>query len=140
MSLNKGRILLGGLVGGVVWNAWSFFVYTRVGQANYEAMQKAGLFLKEPRYPAFQVQWIVMLFVMAILMAYLYASARATLGPGPKTALKLGLIVGFMAGFPGNFGQATWSPIPRIFPLGWMLEMWVGAALASLVAGFLYKE
>jgi len=81
-----------------------------------------------------------MLFVMAILMAYLYASARATLGPGPKTALKLGLIVGFMAGFPGNFGQATWSPIPRIFPLGWMLEMWVGAALASLVAGFLYKE
>ncbi len=140
MALNKGRVLLGGLVGGVVWNAWSFFVYTRVGQASYEAMQKAGLFLKEPRYPAFQAQWIVMLFVMAILVAYIYASARATLGPGPKTAVKLGLIIGFLAGFPANFAQATWSPVPRIFPLGWMLEMWVGATLASLVAGFLYKE
>lgn len=140
MALNRGRVLLGGLVGGVVWNAWSFFVYTRVGQANYEAMQKAGLFLKEPRYPAFQAQWIVMLFVMAILVAYIYASVRATLGPGPKTAVKLGLIIGFLAGFPANFVQATWSPIPRIFPLGWMLEMWVGATLASLVAGYLYKE
>jgi hypothetical protein len=50
------------------------------------------------------------------------------------------MIVGFCAGVPGNFGQAAWSPIPRALPLGWMLDMWGGAILAAVVAGFLYKE
>jgi len=27
-----------------------------------------------------------------------------------------------------------------MFPLGWMLDMWVGAILATLVAGWVYKE
>jgi hypothetical protein len=139
MALNKSRILLGGFVGGIVWNAWSFFTYTRVA-SGYTAMQNAGLFLKQPRYPAFQAQWIVILFVMSFVVAYLYASVRATLGPGPKTALKLGLLAGFLAGFPDNFAAATWSALPRIFPLAWMLEMWIGATLATLVAGALYKD
>jgi hypothetical protein len=106
----------------------------------YDAMQKQGLFLKVPRYPLFTLQWIVLTFVMSILLAYLYAWSRATAGAGPKTALKIGMLVGFCAGVPGNFAQATWSPVPRMLPLGWMLEMWIGAILASLVAGFLYKE
>jgi hypothetical protein len=50
------------------------------------------------------------------------------------------MIVGFCAGMPGNFAQATWSAAPRMLPLGWMLDMWVGAILAAVVAGFLYKE
>jgi hypothetical protein len=28
----------------------------------------------------------------------------------------------------------------RIFPLWWMLDLWVGAMMASLVAGWLYKD
>ena len=139
MKLNQARIWLGGIAGGVVWSAWSFFVGMRQAPF-YDAMQKQGLFLKESRYPFFTGQWIVLLFVMSILLAYLYAWSRATAGPGPKTALKVGMIVGFCAGVPGNFGIAAWSPMPRTLPLGWMLDMWVGAILASLVAGWLYKE
>jgi hypothetical protein len=139
MKLNKSRIWMGGFAGGVVWTAWSFFVQTRIGPL-YEAMQKQGLFLKEPRYPFFVGQWIVMAFVMSILLAHLYAWSRATAGPGLKTALRIGMIVGFCAGVPGNFAQATWSPIPRMLPLGWMLEMWIGAILATVVAGWLYKD
>jgi len=81
-----------------------------------------------------------MLFVLAIIMAHLYAWSRAGAGPGPATALKIGFLVGFAIGFPSNFAQATWSPIHRILPLGWMLEMWIGAILATLTAGYLYKE
>jgi hypothetical protein len=139
MRLNHGRVWLGGIVGGVVWSAWSFFVGMRLGPF-YAAMQKAGLFLKESRYPLFAVQWIVLTFAMSIILAYLYAWSRATAGPGPKTAVKIGMLVGFCAGVPGNFAQAAWSPIPRMLPLGWMLDMWIGMILASLVAGYLYKE
>ncbi len=139
MRLNTARVWLGGIAGGVVWNAWSFFIGMRQGPF-YEAMQKQGFFLKEPRYPYFVAQWIALIFVMSIILAYLYAWSRATAGPGPKTAIKIGMLVGFCAGFPGNFAQAAWSPVPRVLPLGWMLDLWVGAILASLVAGFLYKE
>jgi hypothetical protein len=139
MKLNKIRVLLGGIAGGVVWTAWGLFVGIRQAPL-YAAMQQKGLFLKEPRYSLFTPIWIVLIFVMSILIAYLYACARGTAGPGLKTAVKVGMIVGFCAGVPGNFGQAAWSPIPRMLPLGWMLDMWVGSILAAVVAGFLYKE
>jgi hypothetical protein len=139
MKLNQARIWLGGIAGGVVWSAWSFFIGMRQAPL-YDAMQKQGLFLKVSRYPFFTGQWIVLLFVMSVLLAYLYAWSRATAGAGPRTAAKIGMIVGFCAGVPGNFAQAAWSPVPRILPLGWMLDLWVGPILAALVAGFLYKE
>jgi hypothetical protein len=139
MKLNQARIWLGGIAGGVVWGALSFFINMRQAPF-YDAMKKQGLFLKESRYPFFPGQWTVLVFVMSILLAYLYAWSRATAGTGPKTALKIGMMVGFCAGVPGNFAQAAWSPVPRVLPLGWMLEMWIGAILATLVAGFLYKE
>jgi hypothetical protein len=141
MGLNRSRIWLGGLAGGVVWLIWSFLVgQFIIGNARYEATQNAGLFLKQPRYPFFAGQWILILFVLAMIVSHLYAWTRPTLGPGPKTALKIGFLVGFAAGFPGNLAQACWSPIDRVFPLGWMLDMWVGSILATLVAGWLYKD
>lgn len=139
MKLNTGRVWLGGIAGGVVWNVWSFLINMRQAPL-YEFMQRQKLFLPQPRYPFFTGQWILLIFVMSIILAYLYGWSRATAGAGPKTALKIGMLVGFCAGFPSNFAQATWSPVPRIMPLGWMVEAWGGAILASLVAGFLYKE
>jgi hypothetical protein len=139
MKLNKARVWLGGIAGGVVWLAWGFFVGMRQAPL-YEAMQKQGLFLKEPRYPLFTAYWIAFIFVMSILIAHLYAWTRTTAGPGLRTALRVGMIVGFCAGVPSNFAQATWSPIPLALPLGWMLDLWGGAILAAVAAGFLYKE
>ena len=140
MGLNRRRIWLGGFVGGVVWIIWSWVLNMIFLGPRYLAIQNSGLFLKQPRYPFFMGQWIVLLFLLAIIMSHLYAWSRATIGPGPLTAIKIGFLVGFAIGFPANFAQATWSPIPRIFPLGWMLEVWVGAILATLVAGALYKD
>jgi hypothetical protein len=139
-AVNRKRILLGALAGGVVWNLWSICLQFAFLGEQYEAGVKAGFFLTEPRYPFFAGQWILMLFVLSFAMASLYSRVRTSCGPGPKTALQLGAVVGFIAGFPLSFANATWSPFPRIIPLGWMLEMWVGAILATLVAGWLYKE
>ncbi len=140
MHLNRSRIWLGGLAGGVVWNLWSFLVYRYITGTRYVEAQNAGLFLKTPRYPFFVGQWTVLVFILAIAVAHLYAWARPGLGPGPGTALKIGFLAGFFAGFPENFAQATWSAVDRALPFGWMIEMWLGAILAALVAGFFYKE
>jgi hypothetical protein len=140
VAFNRSRIWLGGLAGGVVWNAWSFFVYYFITSWRYVWAQNRGLFLKTPRYPYFPILWMVLLFILAIAVAHLYAWARQSLGPGPGAALKVGFLAGFFAGFPDNFAQAEWFSGPRGLPFGWMVEMWLGAILAALVAGYFYKE
>jgi hypothetical protein len=141
MGVNRGRVFLGGIVGGVVWFIWSFVVNQFViTNARYLAAQNLGLFLKQPRYPFFVGQWFVIVVLAGIILAHLYAWSRQALGPGPGTALKIGFLIGFVASFPLNFSEATWSAVDRIFPLGWMLDIWVGSILATLVAGWLYKE
>ena len=139
MSINRGRVWLGGLAGGVIWNAWSGFIGFKQAPL-YAAMQGQGLFLKESRYLWFGAHWVVILFVMSIILAHLYAWSRATTGPGPYTALKIGAMVGLCAGLPLSFAQAAWSPVPRALPLGWMMDMWVGSILATVVAGWIYRE
>lgn len=141
MGLNKSRIWLGAFVGSIVWFFWSFLIgQVVITNARYTAAQQTGLFLKEPRYPFFVGQWFVLLFISSVILAHLYAWSRNTLGPGPLTALKVGLVVGIVAGLPSNFAQATWSALDRVFPLGWMLDMVGGCVIATLVTGALYKQ
>jgi len=109
-------------------------------KVRYAFAQNVGVILKTPRYSYFVATWIVLIFVLAIVVAHLYAWTRQTLGPGPGTALRIGFWVGFVAGFPGNFAQAAWSVVGRGLPFGWMIDMWLGAILAAMVAGWLYKE
>lgn len=139
-AVNSRRVWIGALGGGVVWFAWSFLIGMTLLQSRYQAAQEAGHFLKESRYPFFVAYWVVTIFIMSYVVSWLYASARATRGVGPGTALKIGLMVGFVGGFPGALGGASWAPYSRMIPLGQMLEMWVGAILATLVAGWLYRD
>lgn len=139
-AVNTRRIVLGAVAGGVVWSIWDMAINVAVLGSKYAAAQQAGLFLKLPRYPFFAGYWIVTIFLLSYTLSWLYASARATQGAGPGTALTIGLLVGFAAGFPMNLSIATWYPLGRVYPLWWMLDLWVGALLAALVAGWLYRD
>ena len=140
-TVNSGRVWLGTVAGGIAATAWSMFVgMVLIGSVRYEAASKAGYFLMPPRYAAFPVFWIASLFVIAFAGAWLYASARATRGAGPGTAVKIGLLLGFAAGFPENLSIASFAPYDRVFPTLWMLDLWVGAVLATVVAAWVYKD
>ena len=139
-QINTKRVVVGGVLGGIVWIAWGFVIYFGLLGPRYAEAQQAGQYLAEPRYGFFPIAWIALELLLALMCAALYAAVREGWGPGPGTALRLGLMVGFAAGFPISFAMATWSPAPRIFPLGWMAELWVGAIAASLVAGWYYRE
>ena len=139
-SINTKRVWLGALAGWVVWAIWSIVTNFGVLMGKYAAAQQAGQMRGEPRYGFFVVAWFVVLFVLSLVAAWLYASVRTTRGAGPKTALTVGVLVGFLAGFPINFSLAAWATFPRVIPLFWMLELWVGAILATFVAGWLYRD
>jgi hypothetical protein len=133
-------VALGALAGGVVWSIWSTIVNMVILESRYADAQKSKLMLAHARYPLFVVYWFITIFLLAYVVAWLYSSVRATRGAGPGTALTIGLLVGFAAGFPMNLSAAAWSPIGRYLPLWWMLDLWVGAIIASLVAGWIYKD
>ena len=139
-AISRARIALGTLAGGVVWGIWSTIINMVILEPKYASSQKAGWFLVQPRYPLFILYWFVLLFVLTYILTWVYVSVRSTLGPGPITALRVGFLAGFMSGFPISLSLAAWAPFSRAIPLFWMLDLWVGAMLATLVSAWLYKE
>jgi hypothetical protein len=139
-AINKKRVLLGALVGGLVWNVWSMVVHTMILKPRYEAAQQSGHLLAAPRYGLFMPIWMLSLFVLAYIVAKFYAALRGVCGPGPMTAISVGLMIAFAAGFPENFASSAWSPVSRWLPFWWALDMGVGAVAAALIAGWLYKD
>jgi hypothetical protein len=139
-AINTRRVGLGAFAGGVVWAIWSSIVNMVLLSERYAETQNAGRLLKEPRFPFFVGLWFLTLFALACIVAWLYASVRATRGAGPRTALEVGVLVGFAAGFPINLSNASWSVAGRAIPFWWMVDLWVGAILAALVAGWLYRD
>jgi uncharacterized membrane protein YczE len=101
-----------------------------------------GWFLKEPRLSMglFFVFWVLALFIVSYGLAWGYAAARATVGAGPGTALKIGLIVAFAAAIPMNFAHAVFDALSVRFWLMWAVEIGIGSLLAALTAGWLYKD
>jgi len=139
-TVNKRRVLIGALGGTVIWMAWSIVVEWGMLMPHYSTARAANQMLANPRYPLFFFVWIVTFFLLSWILAWLYANLRDTLGKGPRLALKLGLMVGFAAGFPIAFIIAAWSPLDRVIPLWWCLELWIGAFLSAIASGWLYKE
>jgi len=139
-QVNTRRVWLGAVAGWVAWGVWSTIVNMVILVPRYAAAQKAGVLLTQPRYPFFVPAWFVVLFILALAAAWCYVGVRATRGAGPATAFKVGATLGFASGFPIAFSLAAWAPFPRLIALGWMLDLWVGFIVATLVAGWLYRD
>jgi len=87
--VNLGKVLVGGLIAGVVINISEFVLNMMViGDASRAAMQQLGL-PDEPGGAAMTL-YIVLGFVLGILAVWLYAAIRPRYGPGPRTALLAG--------------------------------------------------
>lgn len=139
-GLNPRRIVLGAVLGAVLWNILGYVINMVVLASRYPAAQAAGYYLKQPRYPLFALYWGVTIFLVAYILAWFYAAMRATMGPGPGTALKLGFFAGFAIAFPMSLAEATWLPVDRIFVLWHMVELWAGAIVSTFVAGWVYND
>jgi hypothetical protein len=139
-AINQGRVWLGALVGGIVWWLWSAGVNTAMLGRLYTEAQQKGQLLASSRISLFIVFWLVTLIILSAVIASLYGHLRQTMGPGPKTALKIGLMVGFAAGFPLSLCMATWGTFPVTMPIWWCLDLWVGACVSAVISGWLYKD
>lgn len=139
-TVNTRRLWLSTLAGGIVWTIWTMIVNIAMLGNLYALAQEEGMLQPQPRYSSFLGVWILTLFLLTFLGTWLYASVRSHQGAGAKTALKIGVLLGFAAGFPMNLTIASWMPIDRVYPFWWMVDLGVGAILAIMTAAWLYRE
>lgn len=135
--MNAGGVLKGGLLAGLVITVLEVILN--------------GLILAKPWADAMNalgvtqgigtiVLYVIAAFVIGILAVWLYAAARPRLGPGPGTAIKVGLVVWALAFLWPGLGFMTMAVFPAglmVFGLAWEL---IEVALATVLGAWLYKE
>lgn len=131
--MNKARIVLGGLIAGVVVD----LIETVVHRFLFKSYEKLGW---KPLTMSGAVRlWIIGL-IFGILLAWLYAALRPRYGAGPKTAIVAGLYLWIVAGllvWIGFSPRLQWGT--QLMTIGIVTNL-VAYVVAGLVAGYLYKE
>ena len=137
-KINLGRVLLGGLVAGLVLNVGEWLLNGKV------LATEMGEFFKRCGFPQpgnkFLVIAVVITFVLGIVLVLGYAAIRPRFGPGPKTAIIAGLFAWFGVVVYQNVIGAGLGMEPTnlvAIVVGWELVEYL---LAALVGAWLYKE
>ena len=80
--INIGRVILGGIVAGIVANAGDFVINTYlIPDDMTQLAQRLGL--DKAKVDGSMSTWIVVDFAWGLLLAFTYAAIRPRFGPGP---------------------------------------------------------
>lgn len=137
-GINAGRVLLGGLLAGLVINIGETILNVAiVGPQWEEAMRALGI---EPAAGPALAFYFVYGFLIGIAAVWLYAAIRPRFGPGPRTAAVAGLFVWFVS----YFLFAVMEQAQPMFPqsLIWIGTAWglVEVPLATMAGAWVYRE
>jgi hypothetical protein len=137
-KINFGRVILGGLVTGLILNIGEFVLNTMVLAAHMKEFNALHGF-KEPG-TNFIIVAVVLTFVLGIVIVLGYASIRPRFGPGVKTAIIASLFAWF--GLYFYMGIFFWllfgiSTSDFVLSLVWGL---VEYAIATVAGAALYTE
>ena len=138
MKINFGRVLLGGLVAGVILTIGEY-VLNDVVLAKQMAETFRKFNLPKPGNN-FIVAATVVTIGLGIVVVWLYALIRPRLGPGPKNAVVAALIMWFGVYVYTGVINGMLFQIPMTLILigfAWGLVEYI---IAALVGGALYRE
>jgi len=136
-NINLGRVILGGLVAGLVLNIGESVLNGMLLSAQMQSFMTQHRFAEPANFIAIAV---VMTFVLGIVIVLGYACIRPRFGPGVKTAIiaavfawfgtyvYLGIIDGRLMSVPMNL---------ILMKIGWGL---VEYCLGAIAGAWLYKE
>ncbi len=137
-KINWARVLLGGLLAGVIINAAEFLVNGFVLGSDWEAAMKAlgRTGMGQSAYVVF----VIWGFLAGICAIWLYAAARPRFGPGAKTAALTGFAFWIFSYALPTLGQWAFHLFPeRLLIIGTLAGL-VEVILASVAGAWLYKE
>lgn len=139
-SINAGRVVIGGLLAGVVMNAldmfWNFVV---LKDDMMGISQRLGMDPAAATSFSTAVPWIVVDFVMGLAVVWNYAAIRPRFGPGVSTAILAG-IVPFLASGAVVYGFSSMGLMPMSAFVKGALAAIVTMSLGSIAGAWAYKE
>ena len=136
--INWGRVIGGGLLAGVVMNLLEIAFGIAMAKQWEAAMGPEKLAAMQK--PAAMVAHLVWSFVMGIVIVWLYAAIRPRFGPGPKTAVIAGVVVGLLAHVTVSLALATLDVFPdNLMAIGAVWGL-VESVAGALVGAWIYKE
>ena len=136
--INIGRVVLGGLVAGLVINASEFVLNMFVVADDMNAaIQRLNL---PPIGGTAIVGFTVFGFVLGIALTWLYAAIRPRFGPGPRTAVVAGAAVYFFAYLYPSLGMQLIGMFPaRLMEIS-LVWGFVEVLAAAVAGASLYQE
>ena len=137
-EINTAGVIKGGLVAGLVINISQTLLNTVVLGPQLEAALAARN-LPNVGGGAIGI-FVAMCFVLGLLMVWLYAAVRPRLGPGPKTAACIGLVIWTLIHLWGAVGQAVMGFFSWNIAIVGMLWGLGESVLAAIAGAFFYKE
>jgi anti-sigma factor RsiW len=139
-SINFGRVVIGGLVGGVVANVCDTVANMTFLKDDMAAMAaKFGMDSAAAQSMSAAIPWIGVDFVFGLLTVFTYAAMRPRFGAGPKTAMIAGFTL-FLAVSVVLFGFTTMGMMSTGSYVRGTLEALVTTLLGSLAGAAMYKE
>jgi len=136
-KINVGRVVLGGLLAGLVINIFEFVLNTYVYAEKANAAF-ARLGLAPPTSQ--QITWfVVMGFLFGILLVFVYAAIRPRFGASAKTAVIAGVIL-WLAGLPSAFVNTVLGIMPSDLTVMGSIAGLIELAVAAVAGAWLYKE
>jgi hypothetical protein len=138
-SINWGRVILGGLVAGLVVNVSEIILNVLILPGAFEAaMQERGIAYEDT--PQQIGVWILWGFLFGIGAVWLYAAIRPRFGPGPGTALKAGFAAWFLASFLSTLAWLNLGLLPGSLVAIGLVWGLVEMLLATLAGAWAYRE
>lgn len=137
-NIRWGYLLLGGFLAGLLILGKDFILHHNYLLQHWHSAIAAGHF--HPAQPWFRGVFLAESLLEGILLAWLYVLARGRLGPGPRTAIVAGLTGGLLVRGVTAIDYLMWIPVPPVFPVGVFIVGVVTSILATLLAGWVYRE
>lgn len=137
-NINFGRVILGGLVAGLILNIGEYLLNEVFFVKQMEDMFRR---LNLPRPGgSFIVTAVGITFLLGIVMVWLYAMIRPRLGPGPKTAIIAAFVIWFCVYFYSGILTATLFGVPTNLMLTGFVWGIVEYILGAIAGAWLYRE
>lgn len=134
--INYGRVVLGGLLAGLIANAGEWLFHAMFGAAIEQRMTAMGINFG----PNAIVGFIVIYFIVGIIGVWLYAGVRPRFGPGVRTAVMVAVAVWAIGPAVGNAAMKAMDLLTvqqAVTGAVWSLVQWVVAIVAG---AWLYRE
>ena len=137
-KINLQKVIVGGLIAGVVLNIVDFVLF---GVVLKDQMAAAMTALNRPAMTNAQVPWFVVLdFVAGVFLVWLYAAIRPRFGAGPATAAKAGVAAWFVGSLLVNLFMWPMHLYPANLTIITTVVAMIEWPLATVIGAKFYTE